>query len=326
MTDLRLTFACGLYDRMLPIYSGEIKPEGIDLQFINIDSPREVFDRMTGNLEFHVAELSSSEFIARLIAGVCPFVAIPVFPSRAFRHGAITVSARSGIQIPKDLEGRRIGVPLYTMTAAVWIRGHLQHEYNVDLSTITWIEGSMDSPGKYGSPNVLPLVRPVSIETNRSGSSLGELLEQGKIDAVVGTGVPNVIKRNPEIRRLFSDFQAVEKDFFRRTGIFPIMHLLVIRRDVYDAHPFVAASLYNAFCAAKASAMAKMRETIALRYMLPWLSVHIQEMDDVFGQDAWPYGIEANRPTLEALVAYLAEQGLTERLIPIEDIFVPIGS
>lgn len=326
MKNLKLTFGCGLYDRMLPLYTKEVLPDGIDLQFINIDSPREVFDRMTGKLEFDAAELSSSEFITRLLAGQCPFIAIPVFPSRAFRHDAITINTRSGIRTPNDLENRRIGVPLYSMTAAVWIRGHLQHDYGVDLSTITWVEGSMDSPGKYGSPNVMPLVRSIPIHANDSGLSLGELLERGEIDAVIGTGTPAVMNHAPHIRRLFPDYRAVEEDFYRRTKIFPIMHLLAIRRDAYEANPFIAASLYNAFCAAKNVAMKKMQETIALRYMLPWLGDHLQETRDVFGDDPWPYGIEENRPTLDALVAYLLEQGLTDRIIPISEIFVPVES
>ena len=136
MPGLPLTFACGLYDRMQALYTGEVRPEGIDLDFLAIDSPREIFDRLSGKGEFDVAEMSSSEFISRKSAGQCPFVAIPVFPSRAFRHGFIAVNRRSGIRSPKDLEGKRVGVPLYTMTAAIWIRGHLQHEYGVDLSTI----------------------------------------------------------------------------------------------------------------------------------------------------------------------------------------------
>jgi 4,5-dihydroxyphthalate decarboxylase len=324
MTDLRMTFACGLYDRMLPLYTREVRPEGIDLQFVAIDSPREVFDRMTGGTEFDAAEFSITEFAARLAVDRCPFVAIPVFPSRAFRHGAITINERLGIRAPNDLEGRRIGVPLYSMTAAVWIRAHLQHDYGVDLSTVTWVEGSMDSAAKYGNPNVMPLATPVRIEAARPGASLGDLLEGGEIAAAIGTGVPAAIKRSPDLRRLFPDYRIVERDYFLRTGIFPIMHLVAIRREVYEAHPFVAKSLYDAFCKSKAVAMARMRDTIALRYMLPWLPAHVEDTEDVFGQDAWPYGVDANRPTLEALMAYLAEQGLTERPTKIEDIFVPI--
>ncbi len=326
MADLRLTFSCGLYDRMVPLYTREVRPEGIDLNFIVNDSPRDVFDRFTTADGYDVAEFSITEFVARLAVDRCPFVAIPVFPSRAFRHGAIAVNERLGVHTPKDLEGRRIGVPLYSMTAAVWIRAHLQHDFGVDLSTITWVEGAMDSAAKYGNPNVMPLVAPVRIEVARTGSSLGDMLANGEIACTTGTGVPAVTGSVPELRRLFPDYPKIERDYFLRTGIFPIMHLLAIRRDVYDAHPFIAKSLYDAFCKSKAVAMRKMRNTIAMRYMLPWLHAHIEDMDSVFGNDSWPYGIESNRPTLESLMIYLEEQGLTNRRMKVDEIFLPVAS
>ena len=305
MAGLRLSFACGLYDRMLPLYTGEVQPEGIDLDYVAIDSPRDIFDRMAGGLEFDVAEMSSSEFISRKSAGKCPFVAIPVFPSRVFRHGFIAINRGSGIRTPRDLEGKRIGVPLYTMTAAIWIRGHLQHEYGVDLSTIHWVQGSINSPGAHGNPSVLPPVKSVPIEINDGGKSLSQLLDDGAIDATIGTSLPLAIRHNPEIRRLFPDFREIEKKFYARTGIFPIMHLVAIRRDVYEKHPIIATSLYKAFCESKDRALAKMRYTGALRYMLPWMTADLDEIDEVFGGDPWPYGVAANTPTLEALVTYM---------------------
>ena len=322
MTDLRLRFACSLYDRMLPLYLKEVRPEGIDLDFEAIDSPREIFDRMAGGLEFDAAEMSSSEFISRKSAGQCPFVAIPVFPSRVFRHGFIAVGPQ--IRTPKDLEGKRIGVPLYTMTAAIWIKGHLRHEYGVDLSTVRWVQGSINSPGAHGNPSILPLVKPMPIETNDSGRSLSQLLDEGRIDAIIGTSLPEAIKHNPEIRRLFPDFRAVEKAYYTRTKIFPIMHLVVIRRDVYEKHPFVAASLYKAFCESKDRALAKMRYLGALRYMLPWMTADLDEIDAVFGGDPWPYGVAANKPTLEALVTYMVEQSLIAAPMRVDELFVPI--
>ena len=323
MAGLRLSFACGLYDRMLPLYTGEVQADGIDLDYVAIDSPRDIFDRMAGGLEFDVAEMSSSEFISRKSAGKCPFVAIPVFPSRVFRHGFIAINRGSGIRTPRDLEGKRIGVPLYTMTAAIWIRGHLQHEYGVDLSTIHWVQGSINSPGAHGNPSVLPPVKSVPIEINDGGKSLSQLLDDGAIDATIGTSLPLAIRHNPEIRRLFPDFREIEKKFYARTGIFPIMHLVAIRRDVYEKHPIIATSLYKAFCESKDRALAKMRYTGALRYMLPWMTADLDEIDEVFGGDPWPYGVAANTPTLEALVTYMVEQSVIAAPMRLDDLFVP---
>ena len=322
MSKLSMTFACGLYDRMISLRTGEVQPEGIDLNFINVDNPRELFDRMVGKLEFDASEMSSSEYVSRFAAGDCPFVALPVFPSRVFRHGFIAVD-NGVIRSPKDLEGKRIGVQLYTMTAAIWIRGLLQHQYGVDLSTIQWVEGAMETPTRHGSPTVLPPLRPVSIVPNNSGKSLSRLLEDGEIAATIGADLPSAYGKNPNVQRLFPDFRTTEKEYYRSTGIFPIMHLIVLRRDFHEKYPFAATSLYQAFCASKALAFKKMRYLGTLRYMLPWLPADIEEIDALFGGDCWPYGVEPNRPTLEAIVGYMAEQGLIAAPIPIEKLFVP---
>jgi 4,5-dihydroxyphthalate decarboxylase len=324
MSKLPLTFACGLYDRMVPLHTGEVQPAGIDLNFIVLDNPRDIFDRMGGAQEFDASEMSSSETFQRHAKGDSPFVALPVFPSRVFRHGHITINRKSGIKTPKDLEGKRIGVPLYTQTAAIFIRGLLQHEYGVDLSKVQWIQGALNVPGAHGAPSVLPLLKPIQIEQNRTGKSLGDLLAEGAIDAITATGVPTVARRNPDIVRLFPNFREVELDYYRRTKIFPIMHLVAIKRSTYEKNPFIATSLYDAFCQSKDRALGKMKETGALRYMLPWLGSDLDEIEDVFGGDPWPYGIEPNRPTLEALVQYLAEQHLIAKPIPIEQLFVPV--
>jgi 4,5-dihydroxyphthalate decarboxylase len=322
--NIPITFASGLYDRMQALYTGEAAPVGIDLNFVAIDSPRVLFDRLAGGNEFDVAEFSSSEFITRFSEGQCPFVALPVFPSRVFRHGFITINSRSGIRSPKDLEGKRIGVPLYTMTAAIWIRGHLQHEYGVDLSTIKWVEGAINAPGPHGAPTILPLLRNIPITPNQSGKSLSQLLDEGEIDAIIGTALPDARYHNPDIRRLFPDFHEVEKDYYRRTGIFPMMHLIVIRKAVYEKNPFIAQSLYDAFCESKQIALTKMRSLGSLRYMLPWMTAELDEIETVFGEDPWPYGLEANRVAMTALMRYMVEQGLLKSELPIADLFVPI--
>jgi len=323
MSDIPITLASGFYDRMHALYTGDVKPAGIDLTFMAIDDPRQIFDRMGGGLEFDASEMSLSEHITKLVAGNSPFVAVPVFISRVFRHQFIFINTKSGIKQPKDLEGRRIGVPLYVQTAAVFIRGVLQHEYGVDLSTIRWVQGAMEHPGTHGKPNVLGLLKKIELEQNSSGKSLNQLLEDGDIDAMITASIPEPYGRNPAVQRLFPNFREVEADYFKRTKIFPIMHVLAIKRAVYEKHPFVATSLYNACCESRAIAIAKMRDVGALRYMLPWLVADFHEIDDVFGSEFWPYGVEENRPTLEALVTYLHEQAMIPKTIPIEELFVP---
>jgi 4,5-dihydroxyphthalate decarboxylase len=208
------------------------------------------------------------------------------------------------------------------MSAAIWIRGLLQHGYGVDLSKVRWVQGALRKPGAHGSPTVAPLLKQPDIEINRSGDSLSKLLADGEIDAVISSRPVEAIGSNPDIARLFPNYREVEKDYYRRTRIFPIMHLIVIRRDVHEANPFVAQSLYDALCDSKDRALALMKERGALRYMLPWLPADMDEIDDVFGGDPWPYGVEANRPTLEALVQYMVEQHFIAQRIPIEELFV----
>jgi 4,5-dihydroxyphthalate decarboxylase len=321
MAKLPLTFACGLYDRVLPLYTGEVQAAGIDLNFIVLNNPREVFDRMGGGKEFDAAEFSSSEFISRVSAGDRSFVALPFFPSRVFRHSMITLNKRSGIKSPKDLEGKRVGVPLYTQTAAIFIRGMLQHDHGVDLSKIHWVQGALNHVGSHGNPSAPPLLKPVDIEIADSRKSLSELIDKGEIDAITATDIPASMKHNSDVVRLFPNYREVERDYYKRTGIFPIMHLVVIRREVAEKNPFVATSLYEALVKSRRRALALMRATGALRYMMPWMTADLDEIDEVFGGDPWPDGIEPNRKTLEALVTYLHEQHLIAKPLPIEDIF-----
>ncbi len=207
MAKLQLSFACGLYDRMQPLYTGEVRPDGIDLNFIAIDQPRPIFDRMSGGQEFDVAEYSASEFTQRFTRNECPFVAIPVFPSIAFRMGFIAINKKSGIKTPKDLEGKRIGVPLYTMTAAIFINGILHHEFGVDLTKVHWVQSAMNEAGSHGHPTVLPLLKKMSIENNQSGKTLGRMLAAGEIDATLGTSLPEEIRTDREHRPAVSEFR-----------------------------------------------------------------------------------------------------------------------
>jgi 4,5-dihydroxyphthalate decarboxylase len=209
MSGLPITFACGLYDRMLALHTGEVKPDGIDLNFLAIDHPREIFDRMANNLEFDAAEMSSSDYLRHAARGDCPMIAIPVFPSRVFRHGYIAVDKRV-VKEPEDLAGKRIGVPLYPMTAAIVIRGLLQHDYGVDLSGVTWVEGGMNDTKPHGAPSKIPLVRPVKLELYTDKMSLNDRLESGDIAGVIGSALPKSVKTNPNIARLFPDYRKSE--------------------------------------------------------------------------------------------------------------------
>ncbi len=321
MQNIELSFACGTYDRMLALRTGEVKPDGIELAFKAIENPRQIFDRMGWNAEFDLAEFSSTEYITRRARGDRTFVALPVFPSRVFRHGYIFVNRRR-IARPQDLAGKRIGLVLYTQTAMLWVRGMLAAEYGVAADSITWVEGSMREPGVHGNPNPPKLLKPPRVEPNRTDKSLEQLLDCGELDAVAGTRVPACYGRNPDIVRLFPDVRAVEKDYYKRTRIHPIMHLVAMKREIHERYPWAAASLFKAFMAAKQRCYDLINIEVAPRYVLPWLQADAEEMYQVFGDDPWPYGVEANRPTLEALLAYMVEQHYIERPLPFEDLFV----
>jgi 4,5-dihydroxyphthalate decarboxylase len=325
LSNLPLTFGCGLYDRMVPLFSGEVKPEGIDLTFIPGDNPRDVFEAMLDG-KFQVAEMSTSDLLRRMSTGACPFVALPVFPSKVFRHAMIRVRRAAGITTPKQLEGRRVGVPHFPMTAAVWIRGLLQREYGVDIAKIQWVQDSPFRPVGDDAALHKALAKRFTIEDNTSGKSLEQLIDDGGIDGFIGADVPEAMRRSPHVAPLFPDFKAEEQAYYQRTKIFPIMHTVVIRREVYEKHPFVAQSLYDAFTKSKDVARKKMRYMGTLRYMLPWMIAEIEELDRIFDGDPFVYGLEPNRPTLEALAGYLDDQALLSGPISIDDVFVDVTS
>jgi 4,5-dihydroxyphthalate decarboxylase len=324
VSRLHLTFAACRYDRLEAIREGNVAVEGVDLTCLTLKSGRDVFDRMVGGQEFDVAELSASEFISLIGAGDPRFVALPVFPSRVFRHGYIFINTRAGIRTATDLQGKRVGLPLYTQTAAIWARGHLAHQFGVDLSTLRWVQGAVEDVGTHGKPHAPPLLQPVAIEQNTSGASLAMLLARGEIDALIGSRKPETFGRDPNVVRLFPDYRALERSLYETTKIFPIMHLIAIRRELYERNRWLATSLYKAFIESKRRARTRMRYGGSLSTMLPWLLSEIEEIDEVFGGDAWPYGVAPNRPTLEALVQYMVEQHFIAKPILIEELFVPI--
>ncbi|KFZ23583.1 hypothetical protein V502_01947 [Pseudogymnoascus sp. VKM F-4520 (FW-2644)] len=322
MAEVPLSFACGLYDRVNALYTGEVKATGIDLDFVVVNHPRILFDNQSkaGGPAYDSSELSASEYITRYAAGDRTWVAIPVFPSRLFRHGFIVVNTNK-IKTPRDLNGAKFGVQLYTMTAAVWIRGLLEEELGADTSSIDWIEGSLSSAMSYGKASVLP---GVSIVTNTSGKTLDELLVEGSIDAVIGAETPPSLGKVAHIQRLFPDVKKEEKQYYLKHGIFPIMHLVVIRRDIWEKNKHVAKNLFNALNESKNIALERMRFLSALRYMLPWLPTELEEIREVFGDDFWPYGLEENRKTLETLVRYLFKQGMIKQKLSLDELFVPV--
>jgi len=310
---------------MEAIREGSVSVEGVDLTCITLKSGRDVFDRMVGGSEFDVAELSASEFISLAGAGDRRFVALPVFPSRVFRHGYIFVNTRAGIRSPKDLEGKRVGLPLYTQTAAIWARGHLAHQFGVDLTRIRWVQGAVEDAGTHGRPHAPVLLQTVNIEQNHSGLSLATLLAKGEIDVLIGSRKPEILGRHGDIARLFPNYRALERELYEKTRIFPIMHLIALRRELHEGHRWLATSLYKAFVEAKRRARERMRYAGSSSTMLPWLQSDIEEIDAVFGGDAWPYGVDANRATLQALLQYMVEQHFIAGAVPVEDLFVPIG-
>ena len=321
---LKLRFASGGYDRMEAIQRGIISPDGIELDFNEINAPRRIFDGLLGDGIFDVSELSTSEFITRMLGGNFPFVGIPVFPSRAFRHGFIFINSHSHIDSPKDLEGKLIGVPQHSQTAAVWIRGHMLDDYHVDWSKVRWLEGSVEVAGEHAKIETTSPLVPIQLEANTSGKSMSDLLASGEIDAILGSRRPESLSQHPDVVRLFPNYREAERDFYQRTRIHPVMHVVAIRQDIYEKDPWIAGSLYQAFDASKNWALERLRISAAQHSMLPFMFADMDEVDELFDGDPWPYGIEPNRPTLEALVRHLKEQHFITETPPIEDLFVKV--
>jgi len=318
-----LTFAAWGYDRTEALRSGKVKIEGFDVECLEL-MPRDIFDRMGAEQAFSASEFSFTEYVLHYARGNSPFVAIPVFPSKVFRHGYVFINRGAGIRTPKDLEGKRVGVPLYTMTAALWHRGLLADEYGVDWRSFHWVEGAANQTGAHGSPTSIPkLLKPVERETADPGRSLSDMLADGDIDAMVGSRIPTTVG-HPAVGRLFPDFRGVERDYFVRTGIHPIMHLVAIRRDVHEANPGFAQALCTALCRAKDAALAKMRYAAAQCFMMPFMAADMEEIDTVFGGDPLSYGVEPNRRTLETMIRYMVEQDYIPETIPVDDLFLDV--
>lgn len=319
--NVPLTLACERYDRTEALRDGRVVPAGVDLTYLP-QQVEETFFRMARFREFDAAEMSLSSYVVSLTRDA-PFVAIPVFPSRFFRHGGIYVSALSGVETPQDLLGKQVGIAEYQLTANVWIRGILEEEYGVPLDSVTYRTGGLHDPGR---PEKLKLDMPEGLRVIPigTGETLSEMLAAGEIDAVYTPRAPRSFSTGDgRVRRLFSPPGPAEIDYFRRTRIFPIMHVVVLRRDVYEKNRWLARSLYDAFVESKRLATQNFAETATLRFMLPWLLDEVERTQSILGEDYWPYGLERNVETLEAFLRYSYRQGLAGREIRPEELFAP---
>jgi hypothetical protein len=318
VSRLHLTFACGDYDRTRALEDGSVRPDGIDLTYLRLPV-EETFFRMLRHREFDAAEMSLSTYVATLDLDPPPFVALPVFTSRMFRHGGIYVNANAGIGSPSDLRGKRVGSPEFQLTACVWIRGILAEHHGVPVDSVTYYTGGQETPGRIekGKVETGLDIRPIP-----AGATLAQMLADGEIDALYTPRVPSPFRdRDSRVGRLFDDVVTVEKEYFAATGIFPIMHVVVIRRDVYEGHPWVAQSLYKACRIARDDAYARVYDSSALRFMEPWLIQHLEESRQLLGQDYWSYGLAENEKNLDVFLRYHHEQGLSRKRYGPADLF-----
>ena len=322
MSRLSLSLACGDYDRTRALEDGSIRPDGIELTYLRLPV-EETFFRMLRHREFDVAEMSLSSYVASLDAGAAgPFVALPVFTSRMFRHGSVYVNT-ARVAAPADLPGKIVGTPEYQLTAGVWVRGILADHYGVPVDAVAYRTGGQETPGRIEKSR-LDLRGTVRIEPIPAGQTLSAMLAAGEIDALYTPRVPAPFARgDSRVGRLWPATIEEEQGYFARTGIFPVMHVVVIRRDVYEAHRWVAQSLYQAFAAARADAAARLYDSSALRVMLPWLNQQLEQARQLLGADFWTYGVAGNELVLQTFLRYHDEQALSARRFEAGEIFAP---
>ena len=322
MKKIRLTLACWDYDRTRALADGTVAPDGIDLVYLN-QPVEETFFRMLRYREFDCSEMSLSSYTASLHGENPPFIAIPAFPSRFFRHSFIFVSGKSGIRKPEDLKGRRIGVPEYQMTAPVWIRGILSDDYGVKATECEHFSGGEEQPGREDKLKIA-LPPQIKLKAIPADKTLSRMLADGELDALVTARAPSTFYSEPQnVKRLFRNYVEAEKDYYQRTKIFPIMHTVVIRRDVYEKNRWIAQALYKAFVEAKKKAYELYAQTAAMPAMVPWLVAQLEEARSLMGEDWWSYGLEPNRAVLDTFLRYHHEQGLSKRRLRPEELFAP---
>ncbi|GIH72405.1 substrate-binding domain-containing protein [Sphaerimonospora thailandensis] len=325
-TPLVLSLACWDYDRTRRLLDGQVSVPGVTLQAL-IHPVEETFFRMLRWREFDISEMSLSSYVMSVFSDPKPFVAIPVFPSRAFRHGAIYVRGDSPLTQPNELVGATVGIPEYQMTASVWIRGILAEHYGVPVESISYRTGGLHDAGRTEKVR-LQLPDHLDVRPAPEDRTLEQMLLAGELDALYSARAPRAFRPYDatgadSIRRLIKDPMREEQKFFEKTRIFPIMHTVVIKREVYEAHPWVARELFNAFCQARDLAYAELNEVTALKHMLPWGVQQAEEVRQLMGPDFWAYGLEPNRHVLETFLRYSYEQGLSPHVLQPEDLFAP---
>jgi 4,5-dihydroxyphthalate decarboxylase len=322
MSKLRLSIAVGDYDRTRPLIDGTVQIDGVDPVFMVLE-PEEIFFRAFRHAEFDVSELSLSSFSLKTARGDCPYVGIPAFLSRAFRHTSFYVNADNGIGKPEDLKGRRVGVPEYQLTACVWGRAILKDDYGVDPSDITWVRGGIEQPGR---PEKIAIDLPddTRLENAPEGRSLSDLLVSGELDAMLTPRAPSSFDGGDgRVRWLFDDPIAAAKDHYMRTAIFPIMHLTGLKREIADRHPWLPGSLLKAFTQAKAVAIRKLADTSATKATLPFVEERLQEARQLIGRDYWSYGLAENDRQLQVFLRHHYDQGLSPRPLEVSELFHP---
>ncbi len=321
MAKLQLSVAVGDYDRTRPLIDGAVQIDGVDPVFMTL-VPEEIFFRAFRAAEFDICEVSLSSYTVKSAAGNCPYIAVPAFVSRAFRHTGIYVR-RDRIKKPADLKGRKVGVPEYQLTANVWVRAFLEDDYGVKRSDIHWIRGGIEHAGR---PEKISIKLPdgVRLDDAPEGKTISALLEEGAIDGFIAPRPPTLVEQgHPNIGWLFDDPTAVAKDYFRRTGFFPIMHAVGIRRELAERHPWLPGAVLKAFEAAKHAALAKLSDTSATKVTLPFVEERLAEARALMGHDFWSYGVEPNRKVLDYFLAQHHAEGLSARRVTVDELFHP---
>jgi 4,5-dihydroxyphthalate decarboxylase len=316
---VHLTLAISDYEHVREITQGIVRADGIVLTPLIFPSIEEITFRFTRSPEWDVSELSFGKYISLTSQDLAEMVAIPVFPSRVHRHSAIYVRSDRGIRSPKDLEGRSVGIPEWAQTAGIYVRGLLAEEYGVDLGKIRWLQAGVNEPGR-AEKVALKLPAGLRYEA-RPNDSLSALLRSGEVDAVISARAPEAAGPGGVAMRLFPNYRAEEERYFRKTGIFPIMHLMTVRRAVYEQHPWVAMNLTKMFEEAKRRCLARLVDFTCARIPLPWAAAMTEEIVAACGGDPFPYGIEPNRATIEAFCRFCHDQGVTHRRMAIDDLF-----
>jgi 4,5-dihydroxyphthalate decarboxylase len=320
MAKLNLSVAVGPYDRTRALIDGTVQIDGVKATGMTL-SPEEIFFRAFRHAEFDICELSLSSFTVKTAQGNCPYVGVPAFVSRAFRHTAIWVRT-DRVKAPADLKGKRVGVPEYQLTANVWARAILQEDHGVKPSDIRWVRGGIEDADR---PEKISIELPadVTLEDAPAGKSISRLLAEGAIDGYIAPRPPSLPKNTPNVGWLFADPVAAAKDYYKRSGVFPIMHLVGVRRTLAEQHPWLPGAVFKAFEQAKAVALAQLSDTSATKVTLPFIEEQLAEVRALMGEDFWPYGVAANRKTLDAFLKHHHAQGLSSRLITVEELFHP---